>query len=196
MFSFIPLQAADLNRISLASWDWIVIAIFFLAMVWICWDVSRKKKETSGDYFLSGRTATWIAIGASIFASNIGSEHLIGLAGTGASAGMAQAHWEIQGWMILILGWVFVPFYERSMVYTMPEFLEKRYNKESRGILTWLSLASYVLTKVSVTVLAGGLALNTLLGINFWVAALALVIITAIYTVIGGMESVLKTSVL
>ena len=196
LLNFIPLQAADLNRISLASWDWIVIAIFFLAMVWICYDVSRKKKETSGDYFLSGRSATWIAIGASIFASNIGSEHLIGLAGTGASAGMAQAHWEIQGWMILILGWVFVPFYERSMVYTMPEFLEKRYNKESRGILTWLSLASYVLTKVSVTVLAGGLALNTLLGINFWVAALALVIITAIYTVIGGMESVLKTSVL
>ncbi len=196
MFNNLLIAAADLNRISLASWDWIVIAIFFLAMVWICWDVSRKKKETSGDYFLSGRSATWIAIGASIFASNIGSEHLIGLAGTGASAGMAQAHWEIQGWMILILGWVFVPFYERSMVYTMPEFLEKRYNKESRGILTWLSLASYVLTKVSVTVLAGGLALNTLLGINFWVAALALVIITAIYTVIGGMESVLKTSVL
>ncbi len=158
MFNNLLIAAADLNRISLASWDWIVIAIFFLAMVWICWDVSRKKKETSGDYFLSGRSATWIAIGASIFASNIGSEHLIGLAGTGASAGMAQAHWEIQGWMILILGWVFVPFYERSMVYTMPEFLEKRYNKESRGILTWLSLASYVLTKVSVTVLAGGLA--------------------------------------
>ena len=196
MLNFLPLQAADLNRISRASWDWIVSGLFFLAMIWICWDVSRKKKETSGDYFLSGRSATWIAIGASIFASNIGSEHLIGLAGTGASAGMAQAHWEIQGWMILILGWVFVPFYERSMVYTMPEFLEKRYNKESRGILTWLSLASYVLTKVSVTVLAGGLALNTLLGINFWVAALALVIITAIYTVIGGMESVLKTSVL
>ena len=186
----------DLNRITLESWDWIVISIFFAAMVWIVWDVLRKKKETSGDYFLSGRTATWIAIGASIFASNIGSEHLIGLAGTGASAGMAQAHWEIQGWMILILGWVFVPFYQRSMVYTMPEFLEKRYNKESRGILTYLSLASYVLTKVSVTVMAGGLALNALLGINFWVAALALVIITAVYTVIGGMESVLKTSVL
>ena len=188
--------AADLNRISLASWDWIVIAIFFVAMIWIVWDVARKKKETSGDYFLSGRSATWIAIGASIFASNIGSEHLIGLAGAGATSGMAQAHWEIQGWMILILGWVFVPFYERSMVYTMPEFLEKRYNRQSRGILTYISLASYVLTKVSVTVLAGGLALNTLLGINFWVAALALVIITAIYTVIGGMESVLKTSVL
>ena len=196
MINSLPLQAADLNRISLASWDWMVIGLFFLAMVWIVWDVSRKKKETSGDYFLSGRSATWLAIGASIFASNIGSEHLIGLAGAGATYGMAQAHWEIQGWMILILGWVFVPFYERSMVYTMPEFLEKRYNKQSRSILTYLSLASYVLTKVSVTVMAGGLALQTLLGINFWVAAIALVVITAVYTVIGGMESVLKTSVL
>ncbi|MDD5820354.1 MAG: sodium:solute symporter [Bacteroidales bacterium] len=196
MITSLPLQAADLNRISLASWDWMVIGLFFLAMIWIVWDVSRKKKETSGDYFLSGRSATWLAIGASIFASNIGSEHLIGLAGAGATSGMAQAHWEIQGWMILILGWVFVPFYERSMVYTMPEFLEKRYNKQSRSILTYLSLASYVLTKVSVTVMAGGLALQTLLGINFWVAAIALVVITAVYTVIGGMESVLKTSVL
>ena len=196
MINSLPLQAADLNRISLASWDWMVIGLFFLAMIWIVWDVSRKKKETSGDYFLSGRSATWLAIGASIFASNIGSEHLIGLAGAGATSGMAQAHWEIQGWMILILGWVFVPFYERSMVYTMPEFLEKRYNKQSRSILTYLSLASYVLTKVSVPVMAGGLALQTLLGINFWVAAIALVVITAIYTVIGGMESVLKTSVL
>ena len=188
--------AQDLNRISLHTLDWIFVALFFVAMIWICWDVSKKKKETSGDYFLNGRSATWIAIGASIFASNIGSEHLIGLAGSGATSGMAQAHWEMHGWMILLLGWVFVPFYSRSMVYTMPEFLEKRYNKESRGILTWLSLASYVLTKVSVTVMAGGLALNTLLGINFWVAAIALVIITAIYTVIGGLESVLKTSIL
>jgi len=190
------MNSTDLNRIALGSLDWIIIGLFFAAMVWICWSVAKKKKETSGDYFLNGRTATWLAIGASIFASNIGSEHLIGLAGAGATSGMAQAHWEIQGWMILLLGWVFVPFYERSMVFTMPEFLEKRYNKESRGILTYLSLASYVLTKVSVTVLAGGLALQALLGINFWVAAIALVVITAIYTVIGGMESVLKTSVL
>lgn len=198
MKSFLTILQAggDLNQIHLASWDWLVVAIFFVAMIWICWSVARKKQETSGDYFLSGRSATWIAIGASIFASNIGSEHLIGLAGSGATSGMAQAHWEMHGWMILILGWVFVPFYSRSMVYTMPEFLERRYNRTSRGILTWLSLASYVLTKVSVTVMAGGLALNTLLGINFWVASLALVIITAIYTVIGGMESVLKTSVL
>ena len=181
----------DLNRISLASWDWIVIAIFFVAMIWIVWDVARKKKETSGDYFLSGRSATWIAIGASIFASNIGSEHLIGLAGAGATSGMAQAHWEIQGWMILILGWVFVPFYERSMVYTMPEFLEKRYNRQSRGILTYISLASYVLTKVSVTVLAGGLALNTLLGIDFWVAIGSLVILYLGLKELGGWNAMM-----
>lgn len=187
--------------------DWIVIAIFVAAMVWIVVDVSKKKQKSSSDYFLSGRDATWIAIGTSIFASNIGSEHLIGLAGSGASSGMAMAHWEIQGWMILILAWVFVPFYERSLVYTMPEFLERRYNKASRKILTYVSLASYVLTKVSVTVYAGGLVFKQVFGIEsvsilgaeidfFWVAAIGLVILTAIYTVVGGMESVLKTSVL
>ena len=100
--------------------DWIVIGLFCLALVGIIVWVMRQKQDDSKDYFLGGRDATWIAIGASIFASNIGSEHLIGLAGAGASSGMAMAHWEIQGWMILLLGWVFVPFYSRSMVYTMP----------------------------------------------------------------------------
>ena len=147
----------------MALLDWIVIGVFCCALIGIVLWVVSQKNDNSADYFLGGKDATWIAIGASIFASNIGSEHLIGLAGAGASSGMAMAHWEIQGWMILILGWVFVPFYSRSMVYTMPEFLERRYNSQSRGILTYLSLASYVLTKVSVTVLAGGLALNTLL---------------------------------
>lgn len=187
----------------MALLDWIVIAIFCMAMIWIVWSVIRKKKDNSSDYFLSGRDATWIAIGASIFASNIGSEHLIGLAGSGASSGMAMAHWEIQGWMILILAWVFVPFYERSMVYTMPEFLEKRYNTASRKILTYISLISYVLTKVAVTVYAGGLVFQQVFGIEelwgidfFWIAAIGLVLITAVYTVLGGMESVLKTSVL
>ena len=137
--------------------DWVVIGIFFLALIGIIVWVVKQKQNDSADYFLGGRDATWLAIGASIFASNIGSEHLIGLAGAGASSGMAMAHWEIQGWMILILGWVFVPFYSRSMVYTMPEFLERRYNPQSRTILSVISLISYVLTKVAVTVYAGGL---------------------------------------
>ena len=144
--------------------DWLVIGVFFLALIGIIVWVVRHKQNDSADYFLGGRDATWLAIGASIFASNIGSEHLIGLAGAGASSGMAMAHWEIQGWMILILGWVFVPFYTRSMVYTMPEFLERRYNPQSRTILSVISLVSYVLTKVAVTVYAGGLVFKQVFG--------------------------------
>lgn len=183
--------------------DWIVIAIFFLALIGIIFWVVSQKQDSSADYFLGGRDATWIAIGASLFASNIGSEHLIGLAGAGASSGMAMAHWEIQGWMILILAWVFVPFYTRSMVYTMPEFLERRYNSQSRTILSVISLVSYVLTKVAVTVYAGGLVFQQVFGIKelwgidfFWIAAIGLVILTALYTIFGGMKSVLYTSVL
>lgn len=185
------------------TWDWLVIGIFAAFMIGIVIWVTMQKQENSGDYFLGGRDATWIAIGSSIFASNIGSEHLIGLAGSGASSGMAMAHWEIQGWMILILGWVFVPFYERSMVLTMPEFLERRYNPQSRTLLSLISLISYVMTKVAVTVYAGGLVfqqvfnIDTLWGIDFfWIAAIGLVLITALYTIFGGMKSVLYTSVL
>ena len=187
----------------MALLDWIVIGIFTLALIGIVVWVTRQKQNDSADYFLGGRDATWIAIGASIFASNIGSEHLIGLAGSGASSGMAMAHWEIQGWMILILGWVFVPFYERSMVLTMPEFLERRYNPASRTLLSLISLISYVMTKVAVTVYAGGLVFQQVFGIEklwgidfFWIAAIGLVLITALYTIFGGMKSVLYTSVL
>ena len=187
----------------MALLDWIVIGVFCLALIGVVLWVVSQKNDNSADYFLGGKDATWIAIGASIFASNIGSEHLIGLAGAGASSGMAMAHWEIQGWMILILGWVFVPFYTRSMVYTMPEFLERRFNKESRTILSVISLISYVLTKVAVTVYAGGLVFQQVFGIKelwgidfFWIAAIGLVLITAIYTIFGGMKSVLYTSVL
>lgn len=187
----------------MAQLDWIVIGLFGMALIGIIVWVFKQKQQSSGDYFLAGKDATWIAIGASIFASNIGSEHLIGLAGAGASSGMAMAHWEMQGWMILILGWVFVPFYSRSMVLTMPEFLERRYNSQSRTILSVISLISYVLTKVAVTVYAGGLVFKEVFGIQelwgidfFWIAAIGLVLITALYTVIGGMKSVLYTSVL
>ena len=187
----------------MAFLDWLVIAAFAALMIGIVWWVSRQKQENSDDYFLGGKDATWIAIGASIFASNIGSEHLIGLAGAGASSGMAMAHWEIQGWMILILGWVFVPFYTRSMVLTMPEFLERRYNTQSRTLLSFISLISYVMTKVAVTVYAGGLVFQQVFGIKelwgidfFWISAIGLVLITAVYTIVGGMKSVLYTSVL
>jgi len=183
--------------------DWIVLILFCLGLVGIIIWVVKQKTETSVDYFLAGRDATWLAIGASIFASNIGSEHLVGLAGAGASSGMAMAHWEMHAWVILILGWVFVPFYSRSKVFTMPEFLEKRYNRGARSFLSIISLVSYVLTKVAVTVYAGGIVFKQVFGIEsmfgidfFWISAVGLVILTGIYTVLGGMKAVLWTSVL
>lgn len=187
----------------MATLDWIVLGIFCLGLVGIIIWVTRQKTDTSTDYFLAGRDATWLAIGASIFASNIGSEHLVGLAGAGASSGMAMAHWEMHGWLILILGWFFVPFYARSKVFTMPEFLEKRYNKGSRSVLSIISLVSYVFTKVAVTVYAGGIVFKQVFGIEsmfgidfFWISAVGLVILTGIYTTLGGMKAVLWTSVL
>ena len=183
--------------------DWFVLGLFFLGLFGIIWWVLRQKDSNTVDYFLAGKNAGWIAIGASIFASNIGSEHLVGLAGAGYESGMAMAHWEMHAWIILILGWVFVPFYAHSKVFTMPEFLERRYNSQSRSFLSIVSLVSYVLTKVSVTVYAGGVVFKTVLGIEsfmgidfFWIGALSLVIITGLFTIFGGMKAVLYTSVL
>ena len=183
--------------------DWLVLGLFFVLLFLVIWWVVRQKKETSTDYFLAGRNVGWLAIGASIFASNIGSEHLVGLAGAGAESGMAMAHWEMQGWLILVLGWVFVPFYSRSKVFTMPEFLERRYNSASRNFLSIISLVSYVLTKVAVTVYAGGIVFKEVFGIDtwlgidfFWIGAIGLVVFTGIYTILGGMRAVIYTSVL
>jgi solute:Na+ symporter, SSS family len=187
----------------MGSLDWIVLGIFFLAMIGIIVYVMMQKDKNTEDYFLAGKNAGWVSIGSSIFASNIGSEHLVGLAGVGFISGMAMAHWEIQAWIILLLGWVFVPFYSRINIFTMPEFLERRFSAGSRTILSMISLISYVLTKVAVTVYAGGVVFKEVFGIEsmwgidfFWVSAIGLVLITGIYTVLGGMKAVMYTSVL
>lgn len=178
---------------SLDSLDWIAVGLYFgvLALVAL-WTILQKQKDTK-DYFLAGRNAGWFIVGASIFASNIGSEHVVGLAGAGAGDKMPMLIYEIQAWIVLMLGWVFLPFYARSGVFTMPEFLEKRFNSEARWVLSVFSLVAYVLTKVSVTIYAGGVVVAALLGINFWVGALATVVLTGIYTVLGGMKAVLYT---
>lgn len=183
--------------------DWLVIGIYFAALVVVVWWSSRKQ-NTSEDYFLAGRNIGWFAVGASLFASNIGSEHIVGLAGQGTSSGMAMAHWELHAWVMIMLGWVFVPFYYRSGVFTMPEFLERRFNSTARWILSIVSLFAYVLTKVSVTVYAGAMVFETLLpemsltvmGAHigpFWIGAIATVLLTGIYTVFGGLRAVLYT---
>jgi len=180
----------------MATLDWIIIVLFLLGLFGIVWWVLKHKKDNTSDYFLSGRSETWLAVGAAIFAANIGSEHLVGLAGAGAESGMAMAHWEMQGWMILILGWVFVPFYAHSKVFTMPEFLLLRFNKNTSSTLSIITLISYVLTKVSVTAFTGGIFLQSVMGIDFWYGAIGLVLLTGVFTVLGGMKGIMTISVI
>ncbi|HET9862739.1 MAG TPA: sodium:solute symporter [Steroidobacteraceae bacterium] len=181
------------------------MGLYFVANTAICvWAALKKEKDTA-DYFLASRSAGWFLIGSSIFASNIGAEHLIGLAGSGAGSGMAFAHWELHSWLVLVLGWVFAPFYLRANVFTTPEFLERRYNPATRTLLSAIFLAAYVLTKASVTIFAGAFAIQTILGYQsihlpllgevdfFWFSAAFLVIITGVFVVAGGMLSVLWT---
>ncbi len=176
--------------------DWIVIGMYFVLLLGIAaWVMSKKQKDTK-DYFLAGRNVGWFVVGASIFASNIGSEHLVGLAGAGADSGMPLAHYELHAWIVLLLGWVFLPFYARSGVFTMPEFLERRYSPKARWFLSILSLVGYILTKVSVSIYAGGIVFQSLLGIDFWTGAILTLVITGVYTVVGGMSAVVYTETL
>lgn len=176
--------------------DWSVLILFFIALGTIIWWAIKQKQDSSEDYFLAGRNLGWFVIGSSIFASNIGSEHIVGLAGTAADSGMAMGHYELHSWIILLLGWVFVPFYLRSTVFTMPEFLERRYSESARWILTIITLVSYVLTKVSVTVYAGAVVFETLMGIEFWSGALLIILVTGAYTILGGLRAVIYTDAL
>ncbi|WP_420600899.1 sodium:solute symporter [Flagellimonas sp.] len=176
--------------------DWWVLAAYLLALIGVAiWVVLQKNKNTE-DYFLAGRNVGWFVIGASIFASNIGSEHVVGLAGTGAESGMPMAHYELHAWIVLLLGWLFLPFYFRSKAFTMPEFLEKRFDSRSRWFLSVFSLVGYVITKVSVTIYAGGIVVSELLGIPFWYGAIGIVVFTGAYTIIGGMKAVIYTETL
>lgn len=178
--------------------DWLLIALYFVVIfagaAYATWRERAGGAETSAGYFLAGRNTGWLIIGASLFASNIGSEHLVGLAGTGAASGVAVAQFEILAALILLLlGWVFVPFYLRSGVFTMPEFLERRYSPAARWYLAVVSVVGYVLTKISVTIAAGGIVFEALMGIDFWTGALIVVVATGVYTVFGGLRAVLIT---
>jgi len=180
--------------------DWVVIFLYFCLIGWVAWYYGRHQKDTK-DYFLAGRNAGWIVIGASIFTSNIGSEHIVGLAGQGATTGMAMAHWELHAWILIMLAGLFVPFYYKSGVETIPQFLEKRFDARARWFLSCVSLVAYVFTKVSVTVYAGAVVFQALLPDTFgapenafWVGAFTTVILTGIYTVFGGMRAIMNTA--
>ncbi len=187
------LQAGTARLVTI---DYVVLALYFLVIFAIGWYFSRQERNTT-DYFLAGRNVAWWAIGASLFSSNIGSEHFIGLAGSGAATGMAAGHFEwLASLIVLMLGWVFVPFYLRSNVYTMPEFLERRYNSACRMYLASISLLAYIFTKIAVAVFAGAIVLKAVLGWDMVTSSLALVVATGIYTVAGGLAAVIYTEVI
>lgn len=187
--------------------DWVVVGGYFTLILGLAWWVILQSKDTATDYFLADRHLGWFVVGASIFASNIGSEHLVGLAGSGATSGVALAHYELHAWCLLVLGWVMIPFYIRSRVFTMPEFLERRYSPGSRTLLSVISLVAYVITKIAVGIYAGGIVAATLLpdwGFtigswnvdSFWIGSILVVLLTGIYTVLGGMRAVAYTEAL
>src|SRR6202142_87953 len=181
--------------------DWLVIAIYFGVLLCVAWWVVKKGKDSAADYFLAGRNLGWWIIGASIFASNIGSEHVVGLAGAGATSGVALAHYELHAWCLLVLGWVFVPFYMRSKVFTMPEFLERRFNVASRYVLSIVSIITFIVSKIAVGIFAGGVVFGTLLPElhlrigstdidSFWFGSRLVIVLTGLYTALGGMRAV------
>lgn len=180
----------------LATIDYTILALYFIVIFAIGWYFTRKERNTT-DYFLAGRDVAWWAVGASLFSSNIGSEHFIGLAGSGASSGMAVGHFEwMAALLVMMLGYVFAPFYLRTNVYTMPEFLERRYNPACRAYLATVSLIAYIFTKIAVAIFAGAIVLKATLGWGMVKSSLALVIATGIYTVAGGLAAVIYTEVL
>lgn len=197
-----PLLAeAASSSTTLGGLDWLAIVGYFGILACVGWWVVRKSKNTTDDYFLAGRNLGWWVIGASIFASNIGSEHIVGLAGSGAKDGVAMAHYELHAWCLLVLAWVFVPFYARSRVFTMPEFLERRFCAKSRTVLSWVSLVTFVVSKIAVGIFAGGVVFSALLPeihinlgwgeINsFWIGSISVVLLTGLYTTLGGMRAV------
>lgn len=188
---------------ALHALDWVVIAAYFAVILGLAWWVIKQRQDNPTDYFLAGRHLGWFVIGASIFASNIGSEHLVGLAGTGATDGVVMAHYELHAWCLLVLGWVMIPFYMRSKVFTMPEFLERRFSPTARTVLSVISLVAYVLTKIAVGIFAGGVVFSVLLpDINFlgldsfWAGSILVIVLTGLYTIFGGMRAVAYTEAL
>src|SRR6476620_8159132 len=185
--------AAHLTHKALTGIDITIIAVYFIVIFAIGFYFARKER-TSTDFFLASRDVGWFAIGASLFVSNISTEHFIGLAGSGASAGLAVGHFEwLACFMLLILGWIFVPFYLRSNVFTMPEFLERRFNRSCATYLASVSVIAYIFTKISVHLYAAAVVLERVVGWSPMTAAIILVVATGIYTIAGGLAAVIYT---
>ncbi|MER3524478.1 MAG: sodium transporter [Ignavibacteria bacterium] len=176
--------------------DALIIVLYFVAVLSVGLYFSRRKKTTT-EYFLAGRHVGWIAIGASLFSTNISSEHFLGLAGTGSKSGLAVGHFEwLACLIVLVLGWVFTPFYLKTGVFTMPEFLERRYSSAARWYLSVVSIVAYIFTKISISLYAGGILLKAVVGWDMTTSAIVIVLATGLYTILGGLAAVIYTDLL
>ncbi|XP_030156482.1 sodium/glucose cotransporter 2 isoform X3 [Lynx canadensis] len=179
--------------------DILVIAAYFLLVIGVgLWSMCRTNRGTVGGYFLAGRSMVWWPVGASLFASNIGSGHFVGLAGTGAASGLAVAGFEWNAlFVVLLLGWLFAPVYLTAGVITMPQYLRKRFGGHRiRLYLSVLSLFLYIFTKISVDMFSGAVFIQQALGWNIYASVIALLGITMIYTVTGGLAALMYTDTL
>ncbi|XP_023680477.2 sodium/myo-inositol cotransporter [Paramormyrops kingsleyae] len=179
--------------------DIAVVALYFVLVLLVgLFAMWKANRSTVSGYFLAGRSMTWVVVGASLFVSNIGSEHFIGLAGSGAASGFAVGAWEFNALLLLqLLGWVFIPVYINSGVYTMPEYLSKRYGgRRLKVYFAFLSLLLYIFTKLSVDLYAGALFIQESLGWNLYLSVILLIGMTALLTVTGGLVAVIYTDTL
>uniref|UniRef100_H2L354 Solute carrier family 5 member 9 n=1 Tax=Oryzias latipes TaxID=8090 RepID=H2L354_ORYLA len=187
------------NRGSVDAADIAVVVVYFIVvMVTGIWASVRANRTTVGGYFLAGRSMTWWPIGASLMSSNVGSGLFIGLAGTGAAGGIAVGGFEWNAaWVLVALGWIFIPVYISAGVVTMPEYLAKRFGgRRIRIYMSVLSLLLYIFTKISTDMFSGALFIQVSFGWNLYLSTGVLLLVTAVYSVAGGLAAVIYTDAL
>ncbi|WP_018629031.1 sodium:solute symporter [Niabella aurantiaca] len=182
----------------IGTFDTVLTAGYILLIVTIgLWTGTRNRKTGSGtsrDYFLAGKTLRWPMIGLAIFATNISCLHLVSLAQSGFDSGLLNGNFEwMAAFTLILLALFFIPFYIRSGVTTLPDFLEKRYNRACRNWLALISIVSAVIIHIAFSFLAGGIVLETLFGINMYVSIIVIALLTGLYTIVGGLKAVVVT---
>ena len=174
--------------------DILVLVAYLIIVLSLGFYYSRRSDENYSDYFLAGRNIGWFTVGISIFATNISSEHFIGLAGSGSTRGLAVGQFELMAIFTLIfLGWILAPIYLKSGVVTVPEFLEKRFDRKIRKMFAGFSIAIYIFTKILVSLFAAGLLFYKIFGLNIYASSIIIVLITGLYSVTGGASAVMRT---
>ncbi|KAK2507223.1 hypothetical protein MC885_004934 [Smutsia gigantea] len=193
------LRSAPGAGVSLHAYDIGVLLVYFAFVIGVgVWSSIRASRGTLGGYFLAGRSMSWWPIGASLMSSNVGSGLFIGLAGTGAAGGLAVGGFEWNAtWLLLALGWIFVPVYIAAGVVTMPQYLKKRFGGQRIQVyMSVLSLILYIFTKISTDIFSGALFIQMALGWNLYLSTVTLLVVTAVYTIAGGLTAVIYTDAL